>query len=226
MLLTNISHFDKPVNYSRVGYNNGELDYFRANLPNLEQHEDFMRLYAVPDRVGTYRSGRLVTEHTHALTAPFSVSTEARWSNHSMAFFCPMWLFPYNRNRVNEIDGVEWHAGDHDYITLTHWWTGNCLFPKDVGTMPYNKAKKSQKRVLFDCPVTDGFNKYEIRVERHCIEWRINDVVMKTRLFFVGGEEFYLRSTVQVATWAYNQFLPEITLDNPATMDIKYIEIL
>jgi len=227
-----ISDFDPPVNYSRIGYNNGELGFYRKHRPNVEQKNGYIRMHAVPDnsmgilRGGTYyRCARLVTKDTFTFKAPAWITVKGRWNQTSKAFMCLLWLFPLNPNRVMEVDVVEWEAGNPHRLMFTLWWTGEGRNPEDVGEKPYesNLLKKSQK--ISSAGDTEEFRKYHVLLLKKRIIWFKGILPVKIRRVNATEDEFYLRSTIQTASWAENDALSPIASDNPATMDLAFIKV-
>lgn len=218
--LDKFEKFDAPVDYSRVGYNNGEVAKYPGNYDLLEENNGVITFKAVPDpdTDNLFNSSRLVTKNSLVITPPFSVECEAMWSLSSMGFYCPFWLFPLDPYVVSEIDGIEWNGGRPDSVHFTYHNTGSKCKVKAVGDEPYTYDFKSRNTIR---PFVGGWNKYKVKVGKRTIKWYMNDKKVKCVFSFGIKMKYYVRSTLQVATWASNPSLQEITQDNPAIMKVR-----
>ena len=221
--LDSFSKFDLPVDYSRYGYNNDgqggfEVGDYPGNYDLLDDTNGLLTFKAIPHINGRYNSSRLVTKDTLVLKPPFSVSCEAKWTLHSMGFYCPFWIFPTNPYIVSEIDGVEWHAGKPNYVYFTYHNTGRRCIVQPVGENPYDQkfySRDSHRPFEFNT-----WNSFRVDVYKNRIVWYMNYKKVKCLLVFGLSMDYYIRSTLQIATWARNLNLPPITKEDPAIMKL------
>ena len=224
-MIQEIKYFDKPVDYDRRGYNGGELAYYPGNdrlISGFMDNKDYyFQLTAIPDEKYGFISSRLVTKDTFAFKPPFRIKYSAYWRHASMAFYCPVWIFPLNRNLVCEFDSVEWHGGYPDYLLYSFHHTGSKCRVKEVGERPYDHVKISttDKKTLSYPQDT-----FELTVYDNIAIWKRNNKRVKIRFCRGLDMEYYLRSTVQVASWAKNSNLPEITKIRPALMQVHNLK--
>ena len=225
--LDSFSKFDLPIDYSRIGYNddgngNCEVAHYPGNYNLLDDTDGLLTFKAVPDpgheQPGIYKSSRLVTKDTLVLKPPFSVSCEAKWTLHSGAFYCPFWIFPTNPYIVCEIDGVEWQGGKPGQVHFTYHNTGKKILAQPVGESPYDHEFHS--RSTYKPFNYNSWNSFRVNVYKSRIVWYMNYRKVKCLLVFGLNMEYYIRSTVQVATWAINPSLQSITEINPAIMQL------